>query len=118
MIPVMMWQSEMKAEMDRFAMERKELTEQIQEVESELEWLRSERDDEIKKLGAENKALQDRLHDAEAQISQLKSRKRDELKVLCYFLYLSTSFLAFTLSWLHLPSRHLSILRLEFLLYV
>ena len=68
--------------MDRFAQEKKELSEQIQEVESQLEWLRSERDDEIKKLTAEKKTLQDRLHDAEAQLSQLKSRKRDELKVL------------------------------------
>ncbi|CAN4101659.1 unnamed protein product [Withania somnifera] len=61
--------SEMRVEMDRFGRERKELTEQIQEVESQLDWLRSERDEKI-----------DRLHDAEAQLSQLKSRKRDELK--------------------------------------
>lgn len=80
-MPVMIWQSEMKAELDRFAREKKELSEQIQEVESQLDWLRSERDDEITKLSAEKKVLQDRLHDAETQISQLKSRKRDELKV-------------------------------------
>ena len=68
--------------MDRFAQEKKELSEQIQEVESQLEWLRSERDDEMAKLTAEKKALQDRLHDADTQLSQLKSRKHDELKVL------------------------------------
>lgn len=105
LILVMMWQSEMKAEMYNFARERKELSEQIQEVESQLEWLRLERDDEIKKLGAEKKALQDRLHDAEAQISQLKSRNREELKVLCYIL----CFLAFTPLWLLLWSRYLAI---------
>jgi len=78
----MIQQSEMRAEMDRFSREKKELAEQAQEVESQLEWLRSERDDEIAKLSAEKKALHDRLHDAETQLSQLKSRKRDELKVL------------------------------------
>lgn len=67
--------------MDRFARERKELTEQIQDIENQLEWIRSERDDEIAKLTAEKRALQDRLHDAEIQLSQLKSRKRDEQKV-------------------------------------
>lgn len=80
-MPVMIWQSDMKAELDRFGREKKELSEQMQEVESQLEWLRSERDDEITKLSTEKKLLQDRLHDAETQISQLKSRKRDELKV-------------------------------------
>ena len=74
----------MKAEMDRFAREKKELSEQI---ESQLEWFRSERDDEISKLTAEKKVLQDRLHDAESQISQLKCRKRDELKVLFIFYF-------------------------------
>ena len=71
----------MRAEMDRLAREKKELSEQVQEVMSQLEWLRSERDDEIVKLSSEKKALQDRLHDAETQLLQLKSRKRDELKV-------------------------------------
>lgn len=71
----------MKAEMDRFARERKELTEQIQDIENQLEWIRSERDEEIAKLTAEKRALQDRLHDADVQLSQLKSRKRDEQKV-------------------------------------
>lgn len=74
-------QSDMRAEMDRFSGERKELMEQIQEVESQLEWLRSERDDEITRLTAEKRALQDLLHDTETQLSQLKSQKRDELKV-------------------------------------
>lgn len=67
--------------MDRFAREKRELSEQVHEVESQLEWLRSERDEEIAKLASEKKALQDRLHDAESQILQLKTRKRDELKV-------------------------------------
>lgn len=67
--------------MDRFGRERKELAEQIQEAENQIEWVRSERDDEITKLKAEKKTFQDRLHDAETQLSQLKSRKRDELKV-------------------------------------
>lgn len=71
----------MKAELDRFARERKELAQQIQEAESQMEWVRSEKDDEITKLKAEKRTSQDRLHDAEAQLSQLKSRKRDELKV-------------------------------------
>lgn len=83
----MKWQSEMRAEMDRFAREKKELSEQRQEIESQLEWFRSERDDEISKLTAEKKALQDRLHDAETQLSQLKSRKRDELKVSHYLTF-------------------------------
>lgn len=77
----------MKAELDRFSREKKELTEHIQEVENQLEWLRSERDEEIAKLSADKKVLQDRLHDAESQLSQLKSRKRDELKVNNIFFY-------------------------------
>lgn len=77
----------MKAELDRFSREKKELTEHIQEVENQLEWLRSERDEEIAKLSADKKVLQDRLHDAESQLSQLKSRKRDELKVNNFFFY-------------------------------
>lgn len=81
-------QSEMRAELDRFSREKKELTEQVQEIESQLEWLRSERDDEKVKLSAEKKVLQDRLHDADTQLSQLKSRKRDELKVLFEILIL------------------------------
>lgn len=80
----MVQQSEMKAEVDRFSREKKELAEHIQEIESQLEWHRSERDDEILKLSSEKKVLHDRLHDAETQLSQLKSRKRDELKVLLF----------------------------------
>lgn len=88
-------QSEMKAEMDRFAREKKELSEQIQEIESQLDWVRSERDDEIAKLTSEKKVLQDRLHDADTQLSQLKSRKRDELKVeyIPFFFPLDASFI-------------------------
>lgn len=77
--------------MDHFAWEKKELSEQMQEVESQLEWLRSERDDEIAKLTSEKKIVQDRLHDAETQLSQLKSRKRDELKVVHYFISISSA---------------------------
>lgn len=84
----MKFQSEMKAEMERFAREKKELTEQIQDVESQLDWHRAERDEEITKLTADKRSLQDRLHDAEVQLAQLKSRKRDELKVT-YFLSFS-----------------------------
>jgi len=75
------WQSELKAEVERSGREKKDLCEQILEVENQLEWMRSEKDEEIRKLSADRKALQDRLHDAETQLSQLKSRKRDELKV-------------------------------------
>lgn len=71
----------MKAELDRFAREKKVLSDQVQEIKSQLEWLRTEHDEEIMKLSSEKKALQDRIHDTETQISQLKSRKRDELKV-------------------------------------
>lgn len=75
------WQSELKAEGERSAREKKELCEQMLELESQLEWVRAEKDEEIEKLSADRKALQDRCHDAETQLSQLKSRKRDELKV-------------------------------------
>lgn len=72
----------MRAEVDHFARERKEMEEQIQEAENQIEWIRSERDIEVAKLSAEKKILQDRLNDAEMQLAQLKSRKRDELKVI------------------------------------
>ena len=74
----------MKAEVDRFAREKKELSEQLQDTESQLDWLRAERDEEITKLTSEKRALQDRLYDAEVQLAQLKSRKRDEIKVQYY----------------------------------
>lgn len=69
-----------KAEKDRFALERKELSEQVRDVENQPEWLRSERMEEIAKLTSEKKALQDRLHDAEKQILQLKTRHSEELE--------------------------------------
>ncbi|KAK3437118.1 hypothetical protein EUGRSUZ_C01723 [Eucalyptus grandis] len=76
------WRSEMKAEMDRVAPERKKLSEQVRDLENQLEGLRSERAEEIAKLTSEKKALQDRLRDAESQILQLKSaeagRKRSD----------------------------------------
>ena len=80
------WQSELRTESERFIREKKGLTEQIAEAESQLEWARSEREEEVKKLSTERKILQDRLHDAEVQLSQLKTRKRDELKVNFMFL--------------------------------
>lgn len=67
--------------MDRFAREKKELSEQLQDAESQIDWLRAERDEEIAKLTTEKRALQERLYDAEVQLAQLKSRKRDEMKV-------------------------------------
>lgn len=71
--------------MDRFAREKKELSEQILEVENQLEWVRSEKDEQMAKVSADRKVLQDRLHEAETQLAQLKSRKRDELKVMQIF---------------------------------
>ena len=71
----------MKAELERFSREKKELSEQVHDIDCQLEWLRSERDDEIVKLTTEKKVLHERLHDAENQIAQLKSRKREEMKV-------------------------------------
>ena len=75
------WQSEMKAETDRFTREKKDLVEQFRDVESQLEWVRSEREDEIAKLSSDKKSLLNRLHEAETQLSLLKTRKHDELKV-------------------------------------
>lgn len=71
--------------MDRFAREKRELSEQILEVENQLEWVRSEKDEQMAKVSADRKVLQDRLHEAETQLAQLKSRKRDELKVMQIF---------------------------------
>lgn len=79
-------QTELKSETDRFAREKKDLFEQLREMESQLEWLKAEHDEEIQKLTSEKKLLQDRLHDSETQLSQLKSRKREELKVFNYLL--------------------------------
>ncbi|XP_018726277.2 probable DNA double-strand break repair Rad50 ATPase isoform X2 [Eucalyptus grandis] len=70
----------MEAEMDRFAREKKELSDQVQDLENQLEELRSERAEEIAKLTSEKEALQDRLHDAESEILQLKTRHSEELE--------------------------------------
>lgn len=83
----------MKTEIDRLSREKKELTEQIQDAESQLEWVRSERDDEVAKLISDKKVLHDRLHDAETQLQQLKSRKREELKVNHVSFYFLLDFL-------------------------
>lgn len=74
-------QAEMKVEIDRLGRVKKDIAEQLREADSQLEWVRSERDEEIGKLLTEKKGLQERLRDSDAQLAQLKSRKRDELKV-------------------------------------
>jgi len=81
----------MRAEIDRLGREKKDMAERIREVENQLEWVRSEREDEISKLLIEKKGLQDRLRDTESQLAQLKSRKRDELKVILKSLQTSSS---------------------------
>lgn len=72
----------MRAEIDRLGREKKDMAERIREVENQLEWVRSEREEESAKLHNEKKGLQERLRDTESQLAQLKSRKRDELKVI------------------------------------
>jgi predicted nucleic acid-binding Zn-ribbon protein len=72
----------MRAEIDKLGREKKDMAERIREVENQLEWVRSEREEECGKLLSEKKGLQDRLRDTESQLAQLKSRKRDELKVV------------------------------------
>jgi hypothetical protein len=53
----------------------------MREMENQLEWVRSEKDEQIAKLSAEKKNLQVRLSDAESQLSMVKAQKREELKV-------------------------------------
>jgi hypothetical protein len=53
----------------------------MREIENQLEWVRSEKDEQISKLSAEKKNLQVRLNDAESQLSMVKAQKREELKV-------------------------------------
>jgi len=53
----------------------------MREIENQLEWVRSEKDEQIAKLSAEKKNLQVRLSDAESQLSMVKAQKREELKV-------------------------------------
>ena len=53
----------------------------MREMENQLEWVRSEKDEQIAKLSAEKKNLQVRLNDAESQLSMVKAQKREELKV-------------------------------------
>ncbi|KAK2631444.1 hypothetical protein EUGRSUZ_L02898 [Eucalyptus grandis] len=66
--------------MDRFAREKKELSEQVRDLENQLEGLRSDRVEEIAEFAPEKKALQDRLCDAERQILQLKTCHSEELE--------------------------------------
>jgi len=77
----------MRAEIDRLGREKKDMAERIREVESQLEWVRSEREEESGKSLNEKKGLQDRLRDTESQLAQLKSRKRDELKVVVQYYF-------------------------------
>lgn len=56
----------------------------MRELEGQLEWVRSEREEEVQALKAERKALEQRAREAEAQLAQIKSRKKDELKVGCF----------------------------------
>jgi cell division protein FtsB len=51
------------------------------EMEKQVNWVRSEKDEQIAKLSADKKALHDRLNDAESQLSMVKARNREELKV-------------------------------------
>lgn len=91
-------QADMRAEIDRLGREKKDMAERIREVENQLEWVRSEREEESAKLHNEKKGLQDRLRDTESQLAQLKSRKRDELKVITHVIHsLSHPFQRFTL---------------------
>lgn len=57
------------------------LSDHMRESESQLEWVRSEKDEQIAKLSAEKKNIQVRLNDAESQLSLVKAQKREELKV-------------------------------------
>ena len=54
----------------------------MREIENQMEWVRSEKDEQIAKLSADRKNLHDRVHEAETQLSQVKARKREELKVI------------------------------------
>jgi hypothetical protein len=51
------------------------------EMEKQVDWVRSEKDEEITKLTADKKVLHDHLNDAESQLSMVKARNREELKV-------------------------------------
>lgn len=76
--------SDLKEEKDQFAIDKKHLLKDIKDMESQLEWLKSEKDEKITKLTAEKRSLQDRVHEMEAQLLQLKSRQKDELKASIY----------------------------------
>lgn len=53
----------------------------MREIENQMEWVRSEKDEQIAKLSADRKNLHDRVSEAETQLSQFKARKREEIKV-------------------------------------
>ena len=55
--------------------------ERVREMESAVEWAKSEKDEAGAKLNAEKRQLQERLRESESQLNQLKTRKREELKV-------------------------------------
>ncbi|GJN21574.1 hypothetical protein PR202_gb09061 [Eleusine coracana subsp. coracana] len=54
----------------------------MMEMEKQVDWVRSEKDEKVAKLSADKKALHERLNDAESQLSMVKARKREELKKL------------------------------------
>lgn len=83
----------MRAEIDRLGREKKDMAERIREVENQLEWVRSEREEDSGKLLNEKKGLQERLRDTESQLAQLKSRKRDELKVPAHLFHFQKLYL-------------------------
>jgi hypothetical protein len=51
------------------------------EMEKQVGWVRSEKDEEITKLSIDKKALHDRLNDAELEMSMVKAMNHEELKV-------------------------------------
>jgi hypothetical protein len=51
------------------------------EMEKQVNWVRSEKDEQIAKLSADKKTIHDRLNDAESQLSMVKARNHEELKV-------------------------------------
>lgn len=76
--------SDLKEEKDQFAIDNKHLLKEKRDMESQLEWLKSEKDEKVTKLTAEKRSLQDRVHEMEAQLLQLKSRQKEELKASIY----------------------------------
>jgi hypothetical protein len=70
----------LKEEKKQFASEKKHLLKERMDMESQLEWIKSENIEKIRKLTAEKRTLQDRLHETESQVTQLQRRQKEELK--------------------------------------